>query len=96
MEKIIELFPISERIPNSVYDNSYHHGSYYYDCNTNNVKSLPTEETEKMESNWESNPQWLAFFPYVIGDKIHIVATSLRHIHHYIFDLNTYAQVLKR
>lgn len=95
-KKIIELFPISERIPNSVYDNSYHHGSYYYDCNTNNVKSLPTEETEKMESNWESNPQWLAFFPYVIGDKIHIVATSLRHIHHYIFDLNTYAQVLKK
>lgn len=96
VKKVIELFPAAERIPNSTYDNSYHHGSYYYDCNTSNVKNLPAEEIEKLKSDWESDPQWLAFFPYVIGDKIHIVATSLQHIHHYIFDLDTYVQISKK
>lgn len=96
VKKIIELFPAAERVPNSTYDNSYHHGGYYYDCNTSNIKNLPAEEIEKLKSDWESDPQWLAFFPYVIGDKIHIVATSLQHIHHYIFDLDTYAQVSKK
>lgn len=96
VKKVIELFPAAERIPNSTYDNSYHHGSYYYDCNTSNVQNLPAEEIEKLKSDWESDPQWLAFFPYVIGDKIHIVATSLQHIHHYIFALDTYAQISKK
>ena len=96
VKKVIELFPAAERIPNSTYDNSYHHGGYYYDCNTSNIKNLPAEEIEKLKSDWESDPQWLAFFPYVIGDKIHIVATSLQHIHHYIFDLDTYAQISKK
>lgn len=96
MKKVIELFPAAERIPNSTYDNSYHHGGYYYDCNTSNIKNLPAEEIEKLKSDWESDPQWLAFFPYVIGDKIHIVATSLQHIHHYIFDLDTFVQISKK
>ena len=96
VKKVIELFPAAERIPNSTYDNSYHHGGYYYDCNTSNIKNLPAEEIEKLKSDWESDPQWLAFFPYVIGDKIHIVATSLQHIHHYIFDLDTYVQISKK
>ncbi|MFR0870099.1 MAG: hypothetical protein ACLSG5_01240 [Oscillospiraceae bacterium] len=96
VKKVIELFPAAERIPNSTYDNSYHHGGYYYDCNTSNIKNLPAEEIEKLKSDWESDPQWLAFFPYVIGDKIHIVATSLQHIHHYIFDLDTFVQISKK
>ena len=96
VKKVIELFPAAERIPNSTYDNSYHHGGYYYDCNTSNIKNLPAEEIEKLKSDWENDPQWLAFFPYVIEDKIHIVATSLQHIHHYIFDLDTYTQVSKK
>ena len=96
VKKVIELFPAAERIPNSTYDNSYHHGGYYYDCNASNIKNLPAEEIEKLKSDWESDPQWLAFFPYVIGDKIHIVATSLQHIHHYIFDLDTFVQISKK
>ena len=96
VKKVIELFPAAERIPDSMYDNSYHHGGYFYDCNTSNIKNLPAEEIEKLKSDWESDPQWLAFFPYVIGDKIHIVATSLQHIYHYIFDLDTYTQVSKK
>ncbi len=85
VKKVIELFPDAERIPNSTYDNSYHHGSYFYDCNTTNADYVPQEEKEKLRQDWENNPQWLAYFPYVIGDKIHIVATSRCHIHHYIF-----------
>ena len=84
VKKVIELFPAAERIPNSTYDNSYHHGSYFYDCNTTNADYVPQEEKEKLRQDWEDDPQWLAYFPYVIGDKIHIVATSRYHIHHYI------------
>ena len=29
VKKVIELFPAAERIPNSTYDNSYHHGGYF-------------------------------------------------------------------
>lgn len=96
VKKVIELFPASERIPDSMYDNSYHHGSYYYDCNTTSSDYVPQEEKEKLRQNWEDNPQWLAYFPYVIGDKIHIVATSLHHIHHYIYSLSDYSQVSKK
>ena len=53
------------------------------------------EEKEKLRQNWEDDPQWLAFFPYVIGDKIHVVATARYHIHHYVFKLSDYSQVSK-
>lgn len=96
VKKVIELFPAAERIPDSMYDNSYHHGGYFYDCNTTNVDYVPQEEKEKLRQDWEDDPQWLAYFPYVIGDKIHIVATSRCHIHHYIFSLSDYSQVSKK
>lgn len=96
VKKVIELFPAAERIPDSMYDNSYHHGSYFYDCNTTNADYVPQEEKEKLRQDWEDDPQWLAYFPYVIGDKIHIVATSRCHIHHYIFRLSDYSQVSKK
>lgn len=95
VKKVIELFPAAERISGSMYDNSYHHGSYFYDCNTTNSDYLPDEEKEKIRQNWEDNPQWLAYFPYVIEDKIHIVATARYHIHHYVFKLSDYSQVSK-
>lgn len=95
MKKVIELFPAAERISGSMYDNSYHHGSYFYDCNTTNSDYLPDEEKEKIRQNWEDDPQWLAYFPYVIGDKIHVVATARYHIHHYVFKLSDYSQVSK-
>lgn len=95
VKKVIELFPAAERIPDSMYDNSYHHGGYFYDCNTTNADYVPQEEKEKLRQDWEDNPQWLAYFPYVIGDKIHIVATSRCHIHHYIFSLSDYSQISK-
>ena len=95
VKKVIELFPATERISGSMYDNSYHHGSYFYDCNTTNSDYLPDEEKEKIRQNWEDDPQWLAYFPYVIGDKIHIVATARYHIHHYVFKLSDYSQVSK-
>ena len=95
VKKVIELFPAAERISGSMYDNSYHHGSYFYDCNTTNSDYLPDEEKEKLRQNWEDDPQWLAYFPYVIGDKIHIVATARYHIHHYVFKLSDYSQVSK-
>ena len=95
VKKVIELFPAAERISGSMYDNSYHHGGYFYDCNTTNSDYLPDEEKEKIRQNWEDNPQWLAYFPYVIGDKIHIVATARYHIHHYVFKLSDYSQVSK-
>ena len=95
VRKVIELFPAAERIPDSMYDNSYHHGSYFYDCNTTNSDYLPDEEKEKIRQNWEDDPQWLAYFPYVIGDKIHVVATARYHIHHYVFKLSDYSQVYK-
>lgn len=95
VKKVIELFPAAERISGSMYDNSYHHGSYFYDCNTTNSDYLPDEEKEKLRQNWEDDPQWLAYFPYVIGDKIHVVATARYHIHHYVFKLSDYSQVSK-
>ena len=95
VKKVIELFPAAERISGSMYDNSYHHGSYFYDCNTTNSDYLPDEEKEKLRQNWEDDPQWLAFFPYVIGDKIHVVATARYHIHHYVFKLSDYSQISK-
>lgn len=95
VKKVIELFPAAGRIPDSMYDNSYHHGSYFYDCNTTNSDYLPDEEKEKIRQNWEDDPQWLAYFPYVIGDKIHVVATARYHIHHYVFKLSDYSQVSK-
>ena len=95
MKKVIELFPATERISGSMYDNSYHHGSYFYDCNTTNSDYVPEEEKEKLRQNWEDSPQWLAYFPYVIEDKIHIVATARYHIHHYVFKLSDYSQVSK-
>lgn len=95
VKKVIELFPAAERISGSMYDNSYHHGSYFCDCNTTNSDYLPDEEKEKIRQNWEDDPQWLAYFPYVIGDKIHIVATARYHIHHYVFKLSDYSQVSK-
>lgn len=95
VKKVIELFPAAERIPKSMYDNSYHHGSYFYDCDTTNLDYVPDEEKKKLRQDWEDNPQWLAYFPYVIGDKIHVVATACYHIHHYIFNLSDYSQVSK-
>ena len=95
VKKVIELFPAAERISGSMYDNSYHHGGYYYDCNTTNSDNLPDEEKEKLRQNWEDDPQWLAYFPYVKGDEIHIVATARYHIHHYVFKLSDYSQVSK-
>ena len=95
VKKVIELFPAAERIPKSMYDNSYHHSSYFYDCDTTNLDYVPDEEKKKLRQDWEDNPQWLAYFPYVIGDKIHVVATACYHIHHYIFNLSDYSQVSK-
>lgn len=95
VKKVIELFPAAERISGSMYDNSYHHGGYFYDCNTTNSDYVPEEEKEKLRQNWEDSPQWLAYFPYVIGDEIHIVATARYHIHHYVFKLSDYSQVSK-
>ena len=48
VKKVIELFPAAERVPDSMYDNSYHHGSYFYDCNTTNADYVPQEEKEKL------------------------------------------------
>lgn len=95
VKKVIELFPAAERISGSMYDNSYHHGGYFYDCNTTNSDYVPEEEKEKLRQNWEDDPQWLAYFPYVIGDKIHVVATARYHIHHYVFKLSDYSQISK-
>ena len=95
MKKVIELFPAAERISGSMYDNSYHHGGYFYDCNTTNSDYVPEEEKEKLRQDWEDSPQWLAYFPYVKGDEIHIVATARYHIHHYVFKLSDYSQVSK-
>lgn len=95
VKKVIELFPAAERISGSMYDNSYHHGSYFYDCNTTNSDYVPEEEKEKLRQDWEDDPQWLAYFPYVIGDEIHIVATARYHIHHYVFKLSDYSQISK-
>ena len=95
VKKVIELFPAAERISGSMYDNSYHHGSYFYDCNTTNSDYVPEEEKEKLRQNWEDSPQWLAYFPYVKGDEIHVVATARYHIHHYVFKLSDYSQISK-
>lgn len=94
-KKVIEIFPSPERIPDSMYDNKFFHSTYFYDCNTNNRDNLTASEKEKLMQNWENNPQWLAYFPYVKGDEIHIVATARFHIHHYIFKLSDYSQISK-
>lgn len=51
VKKLIELFPAAERIPGSMNDNSYHHGSYFYDCNTTNSDYLSDEEKEKLRQD---------------------------------------------
>jgi len=95
VKKVIELFPAAEKVPGSMYNTLFFHGSYFYDCADTKPDYIPSEEKERMQKNWENSPQWLAFFPYVIGGKIHIVGTSVNHIHHYVFDLNSYTQLSK-
>lgn len=51
VKKLIELFPAAERIPGSMNDNSYHHGSYFYDCNTTNSDYLSDEEKENLRQD---------------------------------------------
>lgn len=93
--KVIELFPAASPIPNSRSNTSYFHSDYYYDCNSSSVNSVPESERNKILNSWKNNPKWLAYFPYVIGDKIHCVATSQFYAYHFVFDLHNYRQISK-
>ncbi len=93
VKKVIELFPAASRIPNSQYDNSYFHGSYFFDCDTTNVNYVPEEEKEKIRADWDKNPQWLSYFPYVHKGQIHIVAQNPWKIYHYVYDVNSYSKI---
>lgn len=95
VKKVIELFPAPSPIPDTSSGN-YFHGSYYYTNSSYNTSNIPEDEKEKLRSNWFENPQWLAFFPYVIGDEIHIIGQSQRSIYHYVFDLADYSQKSKK
>ncbi|MBD5113553.1 MAG: hypothetical protein HDT42_13630 [Ruminococcaceae bacterium] len=95
IKKVIELFPAAEKIPDSQSDTKYFHSDYYCDCDTSNVNYVPEDEEEKIRSSWKENPKWLAYFPYVIGDKIHCIATSGFKAYHYVFGLNDYHQISK-
>lgn len=96
VKKVIEIFPSAEKISGSTSDKKYFHGSYFYDCDTNNSNNLPEDEKEKIRSNWEDKPAWLSYFPYVKGNEIHIVGLSRKHIWHYVFNLANYTQISKK
>lgn len=95
IKKVIELFHAAEQVPDSQYDTKYFHSDYYYDCDMSNVNYIPEDEKNKIRNSWRENPKWLAYFPYVIGDMIHCIATSGFMVYHYIFDLNDYHQISK-
>lgn len=95
VKKVIEIFPAPSSIPNTSSD-KYFHGSYFYENGSYNSDNIPADEKEKLRQNWFDNPQWLAFFPYVIGEEIHIVGQSQRSIYHYVFDIADYSQKSKK
>lgn len=95
VKKVIEIFPAPSAIPDTTADR-YFHGSYFYENSSYNSDNIPADEKEKMQQNWFDDPQWLAFFPYVIGDEIHIIGQSQRSIYHYVFDLAGYSQKSKK
>lgn len=95
VKKVIELFPTPNPIPDTSSGN-YFHGSYYYTNSSYNSSNIPDDEKEKLRSNWFENPQWLAFFPYVMGNEIHIVGQGQRSIYHYVFDLADYSRKSKK
>lgn len=95
VKKVIELFPAPSPIPDTSSGN-YFHGSYYYTNSSYNTSNIPEDEKEKLRSNWFENPQWLAFFPYVMGNEIHIVGQSQRGIYHYVYDISDYSRKSKK
>lgn len=95
IKKVIEVFPAPSVIPDSTSTTLYYHTGYYYDCSYSSSGNISEEEKERMRQAWEADPPWFCYFPYVIGDELHVVGTSLKHIHHYIYDLNTYEQKSK-
>ena len=89
VKKVIEIFPSPSTIPGTTAD-MFFHGSYFYENGSYISDYIPADEKEKLRRNWFENPQWLAFFPYVIGDEIHIIGQSQQSIYHYIFNVNDY------
>ena len=95
IKKVIELFPAPSHIPETSSGN-YFHGTYFYTNSSYNTSNIPDDEKEKLRNNWFENPQWLAFFPYVIGDEIHIVGHSLRSIYQCVYDISDYSRKFKK
>lgn len=95
IKKVIELFPAPSPIPETSSGN-YFHGSYYYTNTSYNASNTPDDEKEKLRNNWFDNPQWLAFFPYVIGNEIHIVGQSQRGIYQCVYDISDYSRKFKK
>lgn len=95
VKKVIELFPAPSPIPETSSGNFFH-GSYFYSNNSYNASSIPDDEKEKLRNNWFENPQWLAFFPYVIGNEIHIVGQNQRSIYHCVYDISDYSRKFKK
>ena len=90
VKKVIELFPAPSVIPGG--STTYYHGSYYYTNNSMVASSIPSDEQQKMQQDWEKNPQWFPYFPYVYNDEIIIVAGVGKKIRHYTFSLTDYKQ----
>ncbi len=95
IKKVIELFPAPSHIPETSSGN-YFHGTYFYTNSSYNTSNIPDDEKEKLRNNWFENPQWLAFFPYVIGNEIHIVGQSQRSIYQCVYDISDYSRKFKK
>lgn len=92
-KKVIELFPAPTAIPEANNTNNlYYHGSYFYTNASSQLSNVPADEQAKMKQNWEADPQWFEYFPYVVGDEIIIVAGIFKKIRHYTFSLADYKQ----
>lgn len=95
VSKVIEVFPAPTVIPETSGTTLYFHGDSFIDSSQSNASYLPEEDKERLRQAWEADPPWLCYFPYVKGNEIHVIGTSRKHIHHYIYDLNTYVQKSK-
>lgn len=92
IKKVIEIYPAPKEIEGTQGTRYKYYWNKYIDHNTSSASSLTEGERKQLTDAWEENPGWMCYVPYVVGDEIHVVGTTPKHIHHIIYDLNTYKE----
>lgn len=92
IQKVIEVFEPPSRLPGSTSDTLYYHTDFYAAVTSSYSSSLSEEDKNSLIENWEANPGWMCYFPYVLGDEIHVIGTTMKHIHHLVYSLSGYTK----